>query len=348
MKLPLRAALLCLIAASSIVAQNTPPSIPVTLFGEARTRSEWDHPVGAAPADVFDLHQGYLELNGTLGGATSSVRAGRQEIVLGNERLVGAVVWSNTGRSFDGARWTLTQRGTGGAERWSMTTFAAVVEERGQHFGAASSPSADHSVGAVFARHALPNGGSLDATLLYDGDANYHAYTGANRTTFDGRLFAPRLGDALRVELEGAYQAGAQRFTATTGSDTKQTVAAWLAAARVGTPSTDGRRASATLGADIVSGDASPSDGHYSAFSTMFATNHPFYGLMDIIADPATTTKVGGRRHRSLPGQYRRDDRPGLQPLPRPPGRRRDRAGQHRGDRAVGVSADDGRFLILL
>ena len=34
----------------------------------------------------------------------------------------------------------------------------------------------------------------------------------------------------------------------------------------------------------------------YTAFSTMFGTNHPYYGLMDVIGDPAATTKERGLR----------------------------------------------------
>jgi hypothetical protein len=55
-------------------------------------------------------------------------------------------------------------------------------------------------------------------------------------------------------------------------------------------------RAVVILGVDALSGDATPNDEHYTAFSTMFATNHPFYGLMDVIGDPAATTKERGLR----------------------------------------------------
>ncbi len=319
-------------------AQTSPGSSPITFFGEARTRSEWDHPVSATPtdaftylrsrfgaridaapgarivlqlqdsrvlgaegssspaaaaADVFDLHQGYLELTGSLGGLGSTVRAGRQEIGLGNERLVGPVGWSNVGRSFDGVRWLVSRKSAEGADQWAASAMAAVIEERGRHFGATTTPSSDHSVGALYARRNW-SAAALDATILYDGGAQYRSYANANRTTVDARLFAPHLVDLVRVELEGAYQAGSQHFVAPTGAETRQTVGAWLAGARIGTPNIDGRRATATLGLDVVSGDAAPGDGRYSAFSTMFATNHPFYGLMDLIGDPATTTKDRG------------------------------------------------------
>jgi hypothetical protein len=53
-------------------------------------------------------------------------------------------------------------------------------------------------------------------------------------------------------------------------------------------------RAAATLGVDVLSGDADPTDGRYSAFGTMYATNHGFYGFMDLFADPAGRSQDRG------------------------------------------------------
>ena len=244
--------------------------------------------------DVFDLHQGYLQLVAPWRGSEIGLRAGRQEIALGNERLVGSVNWSNTGRTFDGARLFLAPSGPSGAERWSVTTFAAVMEENGRRFGGAASGAAtpDHVVlGAYASRGALGKPGA-DVTLLYDGGASYRAYANAHRTTADARVRAP-LPLKLRLELEGAVQTGAQSYVPATGSPTTQSVRAWLAGARLARPVGGG---AATAGVDLLSGDDSPTDARYSAFSTMFGTNHPFYGLLDVIGDPAATTKERGLR----------------------------------------------------
>ena len=250
--------------------------------------------------DVFDLHQGYVELSAPWRGIGLGVRAGRQEIALANERLVGPVGWSNTGRSFDGARLMLAPANAKpGAEPWTATLFGATVEERGRRFGAtpATDKAPDHAVAGLFVTRALPGRGALEATALYDGGARYRAYDRSNRATFDARLRAPRLLGAVSAELEGAYQLGRQRWVpADTALDPSgQRVRAWLVGARVGTPtSAPARRASAALGVDVLSGDATPTDGRYGAFSTMFATNHPFYGLMDLFTDPAARTKDRG------------------------------------------------------
>ena len=311
-------------------------SLPMVFSGEVRSRTEYDAPGGAASADVFtmlrsrfgvrveptralsvvlqlqdsrvlgtegnrassavdvfDLHQGYLQLVTPWNGSELALRAGRQEIALGNERLVGAVNWSNTGRTFDGARLSLAP--AVGGDRWSVTTFAAVMEENGRRFGGVApgaSPAPDHVVlGAYVSRGAASKPGA-DVTLLYDGGAAYRSYTDAHRTTADARVRLP-LPLAVRLELEGALQTGAQSYAPATGSPTTQSVRAWLAGAR---GSRAIGRGTATAGVDLLSGDDTPADGRYSAFSTMFGTNHPFYGLLDLIGDPAATTKERGLR----------------------------------------------------
>jgi hypothetical protein len=249
----------------------------------------------SSAVDVFDLHQGYLQLVSPWRGSELALRAGRQEIALGNERLVGAVNWSNTGRTFDGARVVLAPAGSAGTDRWSVTTFAAEMEENGRRFGGAAAgvePAPDHVVLGAYASRGAPTKPGADVTVLYDGGARYRSYADAHRTTADARVRLP-LPLAFRVELEGALQTGAQSYVPAAGAPTAQSVRAWLAAGRL---TRAVGRGTATAGVDLLSGDDSPADTRYSAFGTMFGTNHPFYGLLDVIGDPAATTKERGLR----------------------------------------------------
>jgi Alginate export len=61
----------------------------------------------AAPPfqDAMDLRLGYVEV-GDAEKKSVSVRAGRQELAFGDERLIGNANWLNTARSFDGLRGT--------------------------------------------------------------------------------------------------------------------------------------------------------------------------------------------------------------------------------------------------
>src|SRR6266852_9599956 len=66
----------------------------------------------AAPPyqDSMDLRQAYIELRDTE-KKTVGIRAGRQELAFGDERLIGNANWLNTARSFDGLRGTLRHGG---------------------------------------------------------------------------------------------------------------------------------------------------------------------------------------------------------------------------------------------
>ena len=90
-----------------------------------------------ASADRLDLHQGYAEI-----GHAERVlgRLGRQEIALGDERLVGAVGWANTGQAFDGAR--LLGR-TGGFD-WNV--FWMNVAERDSLLATGPNPQVNQGV----------------------------------------------------------------------------------------------------------------------------------------------------------------------------------------------------------
>lgn len=330
-----------LLAPGTVTAQTATTSVPLTVFGEVRSRSEGDWPGGAQATDVYtylrsrlgvraepskgvkivaqvqdsrvfgaesnttatnpdaiELHQGYLELGTAWGARDFAVRAGRQEIIFGNERLVGASDWTNTARAFDGIRLLLTPQGEApGAERWTATAFAATMEERGRKFGAVlpanTAPVPDHYVGGLYGTRTLGTG-SLEATALFDAGMHYRTFADANRATFDARLRQGRNRD-IGFELEGAWQTGSQQYQATsTASIVNQDVSAWLAGARITRPAADGRRVTGAIGVDVLSGDARASDGTYGAFSTMFATNHPFYGLMDLFTDPAARTNDRG------------------------------------------------------
>jgi hypothetical protein len=88
---------------------------------DARAWGSESNTLTDAGADNFDLHQGYAKLGRT---PAFSARLGRQEFALADERLIGTVGWSNTGRSFDGVRLLGEASGT------SWTLFWYNVAER--------------------------------------------------------------------------------------------------------------------------------------------------------------------------------------------------------------------------
>ncbi|MEP6780706.1 MAG: alginate export family protein [Gemmatimonadaceae bacterium] len=252
---------------------------------------------------LFDLHQAYVELSAPWHNVQYAVRAGRQEMPLANERIVGASNWTNVGRSFDGVRLLLApNNANAGTEPWTLSAFAMTVEEHGRHFGttgdeASTVKEPDHSLVGLYAtrRAETSHAGvvNFEGTALYDAGSNYRSYHNADRGTLDGRLRIANVS-GLRAELEGALQFGRQRYAPDTLRVQYQDVGAWLLGARIGTAEAADTRTSVAIGVDVLSGDATPSDSRYSAFNTLFASNHQFYGLQDIIGDPASSTKERG------------------------------------------------------
>lgn len=253
----------------------------------------------AGNPDITDLHQAYVDLSTHWRNAELTTRVGRQEVAFGNERLVGPVGWSNTGRTFDGARVLLAPSAAGAASgpAWSATLFVATVDERGRHFGpppsaAGQGSPADRAVAGAWLTRAKKDG-TVDVTLLYDGGAKYRSFSESNRYTLDAR-FRSRAAAPLGFDVEAAWQGGSQQYAPSATSSRGQDVSAWLASARFGALPAAGRRSTALLGADVLSGDDAPADGAYHAFNTMYATNHPFYGIMDLFLDPAARTNDAG------------------------------------------------------
>ncbi len=230
------------------------------------------------------MHQAWLELGGQARGSRFAFRAGRQEIALGNERLIGAANWTNTGRSFGGARVMAARNAA-----WSATAFAATGEERGRR-----APTARQRDGGDYLLLAAQaQRGGLEGLVVHDRNAAFRAYSDVERTTWYGRTRAP-LTAAINLDVEAAWQYGAQEAAIGTGISRDQRIGAWLTGARVVRPATPQQPLALTVGVDVLSGDDDPLDGSYRAFNTLYATSHIYYGLMDLLLDPAARTRDRG------------------------------------------------------
>jgi hypothetical protein len=229
----------------------------VRLFGEeSNTLSDYS-------ANGLDLHQGFLELTEvpSLGG---SFRVGRQEMALGEQRLVGAVDWSQQGRSFDGFRYTTPPLGG-----MRVEVFAMKLRED-------ASGSHDWESSFVGGYGTLPTGeaGSLDLYALHTTDSRDDH---GGETTFGG-LWKGKAGP-VDLGLEGSLQTGERAGTE---------VSAYMVGFRAGGQIHEST--TATLWYDYLSGDQDPDDDKIGVFNTLFATNHAFYGLADYFTDIPTHT----------------------------------------------------------
>lgn len=232
-----------------------------------------------ASTGIIDLHQGYFKVNDLL-GAPLSLKIGRQELIYGNQRLIGAVGWSNVGRTFDAG--VLKYDG----DVLSVDVFAARL---------VSTTAEDEGSQNLFGLYGTWTGlgeQTLDVFALFDNDTNDAPLPGGESKN---RLLRFTPGVTLRgtvsplsYELEAAYQTGKK---AVVNNAPRSTIQASLLSAYVS--SSFEKASDLTIGAGYtrLSGDDAPGDDELGRFNTLFATNHKFYGFMDFF--PATATEFG-------------------------------------------------------
>ncbi len=236
-------------------------------FQDVRFFGEEGNTLGDYSADNIDLHQGYLELTDvpSLGGA---LRIGRQELALGEQRLVGSVNWAQQGRSFDGIRYTTPQK-----DGLKVDFFAMKLREE-----TAGTHDWDQSFLGAYGAIPVGDGGSLDLYGLMTTDSRDE---NGSELTFGG-LWRGTAGP-LSLRAEGSLQTGERG-----GED----VSAYMMGVRAGGNLHE--KVTATLWYDYLSGDDDPSDDEVGVFNTLFATNHAFYGFYDLFLNiPAHTGGLG-------------------------------------------------------
>jgi hypothetical protein len=203
---------------------------------------------------------------------------GRQETNFGEQRLVGAVGWAQQARSFDGARVDLA-RGRGLVSLVAYTLADATT----------ATHDADAELFGAYATIEEVGPGALDLYVLYDRGDGPQA---TDQQTFGARYALTR--GVVSARFEGSAQ---------TGDRAGQSVSAWMLGGRLGSSFGDGR-GSATLWYDQLSGDADPTDDETGVFSTLYATNHPFYGFADLFTDIPVHTGGAGLRDVALKGSW--------------------------------------------
>lgn len=221
-------------------------------------------------ADQFDLHQGYLDL--ARGRAT--LRLGRQEMGLGDERLVGSLLWANTARSFDGV---LVRREL---PRGHVRVFWMNVMERDALSAVGVHPQLNEGsdadgwlLGGFITRDA--GFGTVEALLLHDRKAATD-----ESWTAHGRLHSA--AGPLLYDASAAYQFGPHRR-------------AYLFSGTLGVPVGEGAgRGRVAVQLDYLSGDDDPADAERRAFSSLYPTAHAYHGFMDyFVAFPGNTAAAG-------------------------------------------------------
>ncbi len=238
----------------------------VTFYGQAQdARVFFPRKLAHGPPlqDTLDLRQAWVQLGGE-DKFPLQLRVGRQELIFGEERMVGASNWGNISRTFQAVKLTVRAERLGGLK---LDTFAStvVVPREGAWDGSLPGDNL-HGAYAVFER--LLGHGTVEPYFYWRLSPVAVKDTGSLglRVT---KFFGPR----WYASSDTVLQRG------TTGG---RNVEAWAAYWRVRHTLSE-RRWKPTVTADVnmSSGDGDPSDGRFETFDVLYPTPHDKYGLAD-------------------------------------------------------------------
>ena len=215
-----------------------------------------------------DLHQAYFKIE-NLFKLPIDIKAGRMEISYANERFMGAVNWSNIGRSFDGV--LLTVKG----EKFKADIFNLKEFEK-FNFG----DTLDQNIFGIYTDLLLVKNYKIQPFLFWQKSVPSKLL---NRFT-TGIYVKGDIG-AFTHETEFAYQ-----FGDITASNRQQNVSAYMFAFNAGYTFDSPVKPVVGVGIEFISGDENLTDNNYKIFNTLYATNHKFYGYMDYFTDLPTHT----------------------------------------------------------
>lgn len=252
--------------------------------GKSAHAPERTLPGGRRTLDVDELaaQNAFVELRLPGDGAVNwMLRSGRQELLMGKQRLISPLDWANTRRTFDGFL------GQFAIENWTIKAFWTLpvtinkydlnkIDDDSEFFGVYKT--------GTFTSIPL----DMDAYLLglHRESATFNAKAGYEKRYTVGLRFAGKIGQSpWAYDVEGAYQ-----FGDIAGAD----ISAYMLASRLDYAFQDlAGNPKAHLGFDYASGDEG-AGGDVETFNQLFPLGHAYLGYMDFIGRQNIVDLTGG------------------------------------------------------
>ncbi|MFO1512444.1 MAG: alginate export family protein [Verrucomicrobiota bacterium] len=263
------------------------PTSWLVLFAEGRNSASYNDKRTPEPEeDSTDLNQAYLVV-GNAKEFPITAKVGRQELIYGDERLVGASDWNNLGRVFDAAKlryendafWVdafasrvvLANDGVFNVDNdydWFSGLYAStrtiIPKQETQLYFLARNTGAQSPTATT----GSPQAGGPTARDIYTAGFRIKSLPGQfGGWDYDAEC-AGQFGDFYDATLTNDLNHLA--FAAHAGGGYTWTEA-------MGTPRLG-------LEYNFASGDSNPTDGKHGTFENLFPTNHKFYGYMDFFS----------------------------------------------------------------
>jgi len=213
--------------------------------------------------DDFDLHQGYVDFQHLVDDHVD-IRLGRQELAYGDERLIGALNWSNVGRSFDAGRIKIK-----GEKVWA-DLFGSWIQRAGGN---------QYLFGLYNHWDIIPKKDNKD--FLVD-EPYYLLFRDNDAGLGGGDLTIHTLGNRLAGKTnvwDYAVEAALQL-----GESGVSDLFAYAAHGHVGYTFDASWKPRIGLEYNLASGDDAPAAGKVKTFNNLLPTNHDKYGYMDVVA----------------------------------------------------------------
>ncbi|MFZ3071752.1 MAG: alginate export family protein [Thermodesulfobacteriota bacterium] len=221
--------------------------------------------------NTLDLHESFLQINKFF-GTPLSLKVGRQELVYGDQRLIGSFGWSNQGRSFDALKLMFSN------DTVNVDAFTAKIEDSNVAAGDRNDDIDFHGIYATI--KAVPNNAIDVYALLYKDDGSAGLFTTFGAIKAELNTYGVRLaGKAAGLDYTAEYAMQTGTFEAPTGgTDTDVDASAYAVKLGYTIPSSLGLRIGAEY--DFASGTSDTAT-DMETFIQLFPTNHDKYGTMD-------------------------------------------------------------------